>query len=303
MVELKPVAARNKTDITDLADMPREEFSFGGDLSSAATVYHFNEDGFRYDFVLNPSANNTDRLFVFFSGDAMRSRYQIPVFQRWRWADRFPGHTMFISDPTLYEHESLNLAWYLGTDRTDPMPVIARLVASVAEKLGVPLSRVFAYGSSGGGFAALRLSLFLPPIGVVTINPQIDVTKYHTGAPRRLLELCFSGLTLDGALQKYPERFDLNTQADTLKERRILYIQNLADPHHLSLHFGPFATRIGLSHTEDSRKGGIQTLFFSDPRGHTAPEPPEMVEKVLDIIQRSGDDGWVDDPAGQTARP
>jgi hypothetical protein len=112
--------------------------------------------GFQFDYLYQPSIHK--RLFVFFSGSAQRSKINPPVFQRWSWAHLFPGHCLYVSDPSLFLNDKLGLAWYSGTSGFDPMPIIAQEVKNLALSLDINESSIFSYGSSGGGFAALRSS-------------------------------------------------------------------------------------------------------------------------------------------------
>ncbi|WP_218240971.1 hypothetical protein, partial [Pseudomonas sp. 2822-17] len=55
-------------------------------------LYTYKYEGFEYDFLYKPSQEK--RLFVLLSGSANRSKFTPPVFQRWSWAEYFPGHCL-----------------------------------------------------------------------------------------------------------------------------------------------------------------------------------------------------------------
>ena len=142
-----------------------------------ALLYHETIAGHRIDYLWHPNLEHR-RLFVLFSGNAMRSRNDPPVFQRWSWASHFPGSCLYVSDPSLYLHPDLGLAWYSGTEKFDPMPSILQRALDIAAQSGVPRKNIFSYGSSGGGFAALRFAAITEGIGAISVNPQIQI---HNG--------------------------------------------------------------------------------------------------------------------------
>ena len=85
----------------------------------------------------------------------------------------------------------MGLAWYVGTSDHDHFDVIGEIIVSFADKLGIKHKDIVSYGSSGGGFAAIRLSLFLPSITAIAINPQTEITQYERKNVEKYLEVCF----------------------------------------------------------------------------------------------------------------
>src|SRR5690606_36415632 len=112
----------------------------------------------------------------------------------------------YISDPTLKLYEDLGLAWYIGNKEADVQPIIVEIIKVVATKLNIPLENVILYGSSGGGFAALKFSSLIPEAIAIAINPQIDITVYKQGMADRFLKRCFDGISRKEAIKLYPER-------------------------------------------------------------------------------------------------
>lgn len=283
----QPVMTKSgKTSLLQLQDLDR--VSYAGQLEhiNRTALYYFEDQGLHYDFLWRPKTQS-NKLFVFFSGDAMRKKYNPPVFQRQSWASRVPGHCLFISDPMLYIDSSLGLAWYSGTELQDPLLRIAELIQQVVADLGLSLADVVAYGSSGGGYAALRLSLVLPDIAVICINPQTDITEYETRGVEKYLRLCWQGIGRAEAKTRFAARFSLLPAAEQKKfnHRRIIYVQNVMDTHHFEEHFKPFCEAVGIapvsSHTQY-----ISVILFSHPDGHAKAETDEVFKQAIDYVMR-----------------
>ncbi|WP_211205695.1 hypothetical protein [Limimaricola hongkongensis] len=247
--------------------------------------------GMRYDYLLSPKPGS-DRLFVFFSGDAPRQKFTPPVFQRWTWSEFFPGSCLYISDPTLQVDDSLGLAWYAGTEEFDPLSVISDTISGFSRSLGVKLGSVYTYGSSGGGFAALRILTFMPEASAVCINPQTDVTAYNNGSVGKFLSTCFGGRSRKQIMKDFPERVNLIHHSGSMLGRRIMYIQNEMDRHHYDKHYVPFCLAMGViplhpcglngSRIASSiNKDGFSSIIFSDRAGHSKAESREAFECAM----------------------
>lgn len=246
----------------------------------ARGIYSFATDDFEYDFLF--STGEKDRLFVFLSGDAPRHKFQPPVFQRWSWAKTVPGHFLAISDPILKLSDDIGLGWYIGTQDRDPTETLMALIAKVAASVEVAPQDIYFYGSSGGGFAALRLAARTPGSTAIVINPQIVVTDYASRGVQRFLDRHFGGLSPSEAIRAYPDRFSVLPQCGELSERNnVLYVQNTLDDHHLKAHFKPFAAGAGLSESNGHRTKRAEVMFFEEPAGHNKAEPRQMVPAII----------------------
>ncbi|WGL16402.1 hypothetical protein PVT68_16755 [Microbulbifer bruguierae] len=271
-----------KTGVKDLAEVTRHTFE-------GVLLDEFNEglytteiDGFNYDFFWKPKKSTQDRLFVLFSGDALRSKNDPPVFQRWSWADHFPGHVVYFSDPSLYLSPKLGLAWYAGTKNHDPMVNIAEILGKICTQLDLDSNQLVSYGSSGGGFAALRLGLFLPEISTICINPQVDITKYGKNLVERYLRTCLELEDRAEALELYPDRINLIENIDKLAKNRIIYVQNVLDEDHYEIHFKLFRDALTTSSEYSDKR--FSEVFFSHGEGHKAAETTEAFNKAISLL-------------------
>lgn len=274
-----------KTGLNELKDLPKEHFENPSQLHAHEKAgFYFHDGDFRYDFLF---AKGTEpRLFVIFSGDIDRRKITPPAFQRWTWSDKFPGHCLFISDPSLHLDPALGLAWYVGTADVDFSPTIRRLVREIAAELEIPSGNLYAYGSSGGGFAALRLASIMPDLVPIAINPQTDVLKYSNGTVDRCVRVCFSCSSRTEAEEKFGDRLSLISMIDRFKGRRIIYAQNRLDEHHYTTHYRPFITELGLEFDREYRSEEASVILFDHPDGHRKAETAEVFNEIMELVNR-----------------
>ncbi|MCD2183557.1 hypothetical protein [Rhizobium sp. GN54] len=282
MKQKKVPSNSGKISLNDLKDVRQVEYHGDTLPDDEAIALKVSEAGFTFDFLWRP-APSRNALFVFFSGDAIRSKNDPPVFQRWSWARHFPGNCLFVSDPSLYLDKGLGLAWYGGTSRIDPLDIISRVIRRICDQKRIPIANVFSYGSSGGGFAALRLLTVIEEMGAIAINPQTVVTNYRNGMVEKYLRVCFGGLSRQEALDQYPERLSLLHHIEALKRRRIIYLQNVQDEHHYDVHYLPFCKAMGCDPEANESDGNFRRLLFAHEGGHAKAETPEVFAKAMQI--------------------
>lgn len=272
-----------KTPAAALLDIP--ERAFDGRLDPAGPArYRFDAGGFRFDLLWRPRPG-AGRLFLLFSGAVDRARMDPPVFQRWSWAPHFPGHCLFVADPMLHLDPALALAWDAGTPALDPLAVVAALLERALPVLGLAPADVVAWGSSGGGFAALRMASVLPGAAAVAVNPQTVVTAYAVrGRVRRFLDVCFGGLGPAAALAAHPDRLSLMAHLPALARARIVLAQNTEDAEHLDGHMRPFCAALGVDPGDPAGRGAFRPLLFTREGGHMRAEPPEVFARALELI-------------------
>lgn len=289
-VKPKPIARKVSLDkLKDIRqlDWPLEQLPF--DERAALRV---DRNGLRYDMLWSPSDKEEDRqrLFILLSGRVYRDKMQIPVFQRWSWARKFPGNCLYISDPSLWQDDDLGLAWYAGNTETDAIEGMSEIVGEIAEALGIDNTGIIAYGSSGGGFAAMRLATKMPEIGVVTINPQVDVYNFYPKQVRKFLDVCFAGFDAEEVRELFEDRVCLLPSVSRLLEHRMIYIQNRLDDTHFDQHYGAFCEAVGTDQSENEKYGKLRKLLFDDPAGHGAGENAEVFNKAMQIVAK--DRSW-----------
>ena len=229
--------------------------------------------------------DKADRIFVFFSGDAQRKKNNPPVFQRWSWASKMPGHCLYISDPSLYLNDTIGLAWYAGTKEIDTPQVIAYFLSQLSKDSGIPLSKFVLYGSSGGGFAALKVATFLDDVCVIPINPQTNILSYNQFSVEKYLRDAWNIPSRKEAQETIANRVSVLSSEDVLSlaKNPIIYIQNTYDEHHFSEHFLPFIEKINVLKT-GSNLEYLSVLLFSEKGGHSKAESQNVFDRAMKLL-------------------
>ena len=127
-----------------------------------------------------------DGLVVFFSqarkisgGKAMKG---LPFFTRWSFYRYTDYSCLCIVDPMYYRFSECKIGWYFGTKTQNYRKSTAELINHIADVLDVPADKIFLYGSSAGGTAAIEISAFIKNgegCNVISINPQLNFHEYH----------------------------------------------------------------------------------------------------------------------------
>lgn len=252
----------------------------------------FQGDG-RYDFLIddveietaiqNVNRVTEGRLFVLFSGARDPNKQPLPKFDRWKWANSFPGIVVNISDPSLYFHEKrLRIGWYYGTKEKSYSCLISSLVENLANFFSLDTSNVIFYGSSAGGFAAIAVSALVENSTAVAINPQIVLSKYSEGPYKRFLSASL-GVNSDIDLsEQQKKRMDAAKLFIEGKNNKCLYVQNVKDFSHFENHYSYFCkTSQAKMLGGESDCGRVLTWLYSSENGH-GPEPLSMVDEIIE---------------------
>ncbi|MDQ0854680.1 hypothetical protein QFZ79_002791 [Arthrobacter sp. V4I6] len=270
-----------KTTIKHLDSVPRRNWEGPADIDveeRGLYTEHFEDE--QYDFIFAPKPE-TGRLVVFFSGDARRNTFEPPVFQRWSWASKFPASCLYFSDPALYHHSNLGLAWYAGNSRGDYLAHIAEIVASLANTIGAGEDQVFSYGSRGGGFAALRFARYYEGVRVIAINPQTDLRKYPAKWTNRMSRVAYGAEKLGGVSEDHWYKFSALDSEVTHRARSIFLAQNEQDADHYENHFLPFKEFVESTGHGDK----LTSRIFSDASGHAGAENQETFDEILTLMK------------------
>lgn len=245
-------------------------------------IYTHLDDGEQYDFIVDPKPE-TGKLIVFFSGDAKRKSFEPPVFQRWSWASKFPATCVYVSDPALYHLENLGLAWYAGYQGGDYLQHIWSVVDSLLPRFGVTPGSVYSYGSSGGGYAALRSARYSADLQVVAINPQTDLWRYPLKFTSRLARASYGVKNLRDVEPEEHYKFSALDPQVVARAKRIFLAQNQHDTEHYENHYSPFIEFANT--TPHAHK--LVTKVFMDESGHAGGENKETFQEILEFMGAS----------------
>ena len=221
-------------------------------------------------------------LLVSLHGALNRKVTELPRFERLATLTGLPFSSLFFADPTLWLSSDLELAWYVGTPESiNPHEAISQAAATAAEFIGA--SHVIFTGSSGGGFAALQCSSYLPGSVAVCFNPQTRIRNYRVdgyglGPQRRFLSLVCPESLSDGLEALSPDddlQRELGERTSVLRRYAIprangvVLFQNVNDDHHYIDHYLPF---------REVRGDGTATTYVETvgPSGHVIPDAQEV---------------------------
>ncbi|WP_146339478.1 hypothetical protein [Nesterenkonia sp. NBAIMH1] len=128
---------------------------------------------------------------------------------------------------------------------------------------GIPVEpeNVYAYGSSGGGYAALRSALYRDGLNVIAINPQTQLAAYGPKWTRRFAQNCYGRKKIEDIAERYQGRFTALDPQILKNARHIFYAQNTEDQEHMDNHFNPFLNFVAQQNADDR----LTVHTFADP--------------------------------------
>lgn len=252
------------------------------DFTKDEVNFEHIEEGYEFHSYLYKKAN-ANKLYVVLNGALAVDRKTAKTYQRWSWHPLFDGHVLYIADPTLFKHVDANLAWYIGDKDHQFHDFLGKFIQTIAAKTGIALDHVVLYGSSGGGFASLKLAgLIGQGITAVAINPQINVFLYNKNHVDHYLNVCWKDVSQE-ILHENPVFDTLN--GVSAADCRILFVQNLQDTFHYKNHFIPFLERFNIFSPSIKSKmieqnSRVRYMVYDHPSGHAA-EPKEMLPDII----------------------
>lgn len=245
------------------------------------------ENGFSLDFLSR--LQSSDTLAVVFHGAISETRLFYPRFERERSLSTLGATALHFADPTLHysKDQSMRLGWYLGGPGFDPLLDISTTVRVAARQIGA--KNIVFIGGSGGGFAALRISAYLPGSLAFVQDPQTAVYRYYPGAVGRYFKTVWPGINKTKIITSFPERFDVNHLYKHFNpENYVYYYQNATDEFHRKRHFNEFIFANGGSvggKSFESKDRKLLLVNGTNP-GHGKITPKEFTDHYHNAI------GW-----------
>lgn len=183
--------------------------------------------------------------------------------------------TISVFDASLYNDDSLMLAWYAGSRRFRMQEILPRLLRKFVSHAGG--SRTLLFGASGGGFAAIYYAQFFRDSIVIAMNPQTIIENYIPRIVEAYGKQCWgsdSPHTLRRVLQEEIVS-DLRLLSLDQTPFSLVYVQNSADGH-VEEHLIPFCSALP---NEDR----IHLVLDHWGVGHVSP-PRKLVATLLSTI-------------------
>lgn len=237
----------------------------------------------------------SDVLLVALHGATNRKKMQLPRFEYFRTLRGTPYSSMYFSDPALELSPRLELAWFTGWLELDLYPLISEWARRAAAAIGA--THIIFLGSSGGGFAALQASTYLPRSLALPFSPQTSIDNYlvqgvRLGAQRAYMRDVMPQLIPeDGleSLQPNQHYFEvLGERASTLlrysrpQRNLVHYVQNINDPSHIEQHYLPFKETIEAS----ANQSRVEFELQDDLPGHHPPTKEKMLSALEAAVSR-----------------
>lgn len=256
--------------------------------SSAYYAYTINQIDFHFSARV-ASASASPKLLVFLPGASNRGKIG-PVFQRQTWAEEFPDcDVIAFADPTLQLDPDISIGWFQYREGNYGIRALASLLKRLIASSNY--HDVTFFGSSAGGFVALKLSELFPNSLIVSINPQLFIQRYSAQHFNKMLEVAYPGLDSLKAVKKFASRFQVELPDSREKARRCI-VQNTSDPHY-KLQVEPFAamlrTRRPAAYSNPLESGVHIGLYEDSTAGHSPPGRLETKELLTYLWGGAGE--------------
>jgi predicted Rossmann-fold nucleotide-binding protein len=241
-------------------------------------------DGMHYNCRLNDTHEN-NMLFVTFTDSVIFSENASSIFEGWD-TTHFNVPTLAIADPLVTLASGLRTGWYAGTPKHDAPKAIARLIETVAEKMGIKPGRIICSGKSAGGFGAITVASRMKHGRFMAVNADTNILRHSFTNIRKFNRIFDNARKPADNARAFPERWSAIHAArsafDNGADLRGIIMQNTDDESHFEEHYKPFCKAFGLPvEACTDLNSQFITAVFSDVKGHD-PEPASLARKVLD---------------------
>lgn len=244
--------------LCDILKMEKNRFAF-----------YYDDYGFRFDMICNIK-RNTDALVVVMQSAVDRAKSEIPIFQRWKWADDFNASILVLNDPMLYLDKAMNGGWMMGNKEVDLIEICVNQIRKLIEQLNISTEKVIFYGGSAGGFTALMMATVLKGSKAIVDIPQIDLERYNH---LKQIEYAFNkGFgTNSFSILKNLYKYRINVIERCKKYNNIpdfIYLINMNDTHHIEEHFLPFFDFVNTQKNKVSYSVFTYNIWHMQRGGH-----------------------------------
>lgn len=251
------------------------------------------------DLLVCNNKKSRETLLVCFSGAVPdRKSKSPPFFSGKKISDDLGLSLVSFSDPTLNKSNECGLGWYLGNSDFKSLPEkiseIIRLISVSNNKK----RKVILFGGSGGGFAALSVSLLLKDLNCSCFvwNPQINVSSYYESFVIKYLETAFPDTQflpndVHGKELLYQSLSSNNLVHDLSQFQpslfgNCLYVQNIHDRHY-AVQLRPYFNRFDWERVSNNAfSSGKMTVFIADWGSGHIPPPKKVILKILSMFHR-----------------
>jgi hypothetical protein len=230
-------------------------------------------------------------ILSFHDNTPRNSSVKLPIFTGLGVIKSLDASYIALSDPSLYLHPDLKLAWFAGGDGLELQKLLPAVLGKIVALSGA--SDVICLGGSGGGFAALYYSAGISGSIAVAWNPHTDIIRYNPTHVAEYGAAAFGLETYEATAARLPSLVDTNLAAAYAdgRDNRVLYLQNNSDGYVVT-QMRPFLTSLGID-VGPLPKGtkingvvadGLWLLLEDWGEGHVAPPAPALSALLAAIV-------------------
>ena len=253
-------------------------------------------DNVRFDCLISSIPLNVKSLFFIFSGSRRPGIDKLPIFKRWSYYSFVGADTVVINiaDPMFYEYEKLALGWYYGSKNTSYLYYLSEIIKKIQNLFAIENRNTFLFGSSGGGYVSLQLSMYFNDTTHIVINPQININQYTH--KQHFVDTV--GISL---VEKDPHRRNetLDIVADKISRKlnKFIILQNLTDEHDCTCHLFPLLKKIniGKAHLGLNCYDNLFVWLYTCVGGHNAQGDQYMFSYIIYLTNKVANDEEITD--------
>ena len=187
----------------------------------------------------------------------------MPIFKRWSYYSFVGADTVVINiaDPMFYEYEKLALGWYYGSKNTSYLYYLSEIIKKIQNLFAIENRNTFLFGSSGGGYVSLQLSMYFNDTTHIVINPDIVADKISR------------------------------------KLNKFIILQNLTDEHDCTCHLFPLLKKIniGKAHLGLNCYDNLFVWLYTCVGGHNAQGDQYMFSYIIYLTNKVANDEEITD--------
>jgi len=243
----------------------------------------------RVPVLLSQTKNNSDTLLVTYNGAIQRSKAPDGiVFQRSSWLDEFEATVVQIADPTMLNHERLQIGWAQHSEKEWAIDAYYEVIQALRERFDLADSdKTVHYGSSAGGFQAVCCAAKDRGSTAIVNNPQLDWSLYNERFVNALLRDVFNGSEIEDVRTQQPWRvnvIDLFEHVGYVPKTEVLL--NIASAGDVEQQLKPILSRLQ-GFESLGKKPTFSFNFYHDVNmGHNPLGKPYTIRKINRELER-----------------